>query len=456
MKQSSLKILVVEDDDLHRHNLAKQLSNQGHEIQQAASKAQALDKISNGQFDLSFVDLDLDERRAGFDLIPLLKKKGVYSVILSGHREEAYVEEGYGKECDDYLTKPFKATAVDEILLNYRGSSQKTRLRKLIAQKMITQDPDHLQQFDILVESMGIKKLPILITGPSGVGKSVLAEILHEGWHGHKDRFVEINANSLSDTLLQSELLGHVDGAFTGAHKKRIGKIAQADQGTLFIDEIGTIGTRMQHTLLVPLANGHFSPVGSNERLYSDFKLITATCEELHEKISAKQFREDFFNRISGVTVKFKPLKERRQDIELLLNHVQKNFGEGRGMAIRPSAKKALLEYDWPGNEREFFEFWKSKAKTKKPVFSVEDLPHKIATNSYPGKHAYNLLTERQIKYVEEVGLKAFLAELEKEVADHFRRKLGKDRPIRPLMRHLGYSQKKVTSLLDELKEAEL
>jgi len=455
MKQSPLKILVIEDDELHRQNLAKQLMNQGHEIHQAASKAQAVDQISNGQFDLSFVDLDLDERRAGFELVQLLKKKGIYSVILSAHRESSYVEEGYESRCDDYLTKPFKPSAVDEILSSYRGSSQKMRLRQLISQRLITQDPDHLQQFEILTESMGIKKLPILITGPSGVGKSVLAETLHEGWYGNKERFVEINANSLSDSLLQSELLGHNDGAFTGANKKRMGKIAQADKGTLFIDEIGTIGLRMQHTLLVPLANGHFSPVGSNERLSSEFKLITATCEDLHEKIATKQFREDFYNRISGVTVKFKPLRERRGDIELLLDSVQKDFGDGRGMAIKPSAREALLNYDWPGNEREFFEFWKSKAKTKKPVFSIEDLPQKIVTNSYPGKHTHRLLTEKQINYIEEVGLKTFLSELEKEVADYFCRKLGKARPIRPLMRHLGYSQKKVISLLDEIQEIE-
>ena len=451
MKQGSLKILLVDDDELHRHVLTKQLFDQGHQVEQAASRAGAVAQISESSFDLSFVDLDLDEKRAGFELLPLLKRKGIYSVILSAHREDDYIEEGYSRHCDDYLTKPFKPSAVDEVLKTYRGSSQKSRLRKYLAQTFITQDPYHLQQYDILADSMGLK-VPIHITGPSGVGKSVLVSTLHQGWHGNLDRFVELNADGFTDNLLQSELFGHEEGSFTGAKRKHLGKIAQAHQGTLFIDEIGTIGIRMQHALLLPLANGYFSPVGSAARLFSDFKLVTATCEDLYEKIASKKFREDFYNRISGVSVHFKALRDRRPDIELLLDHVQQNFSDGRGMVIRPSARKALLSYDWPGNEREFFQFWASKANAKKPIFSVEDLPDKIVKNDYPEKHASSLLTERQLKMIEEIGYKAFATELEKEVADYYRKKTGKERPVRPLMRQLGYSQKKVLALLDQLE----
>lgn len=450
MKIGALKILLVEDDELPRHLLSKQLTSRGHVIDQAASKAEAIEKISKSSYDLSFVDLDLDERRAGFEILPHLKRKGIYSVILSAHGEAEYVEEGYDKNCDDYLTKPYREKAVEEVLINYFGSSQKVRLRKFLAQKLITQDPDHLRQYETLIESIGIK-VPIHITGPSGVGKSVLASVLHEGWHGNLDRFVEVNADGFSDNLLQSELFGHEAGSFTGAKGKHHGKLALAHQGTLFIDEIGTIGIRMQHALLVPLASGHFSPVGSNARLHSDFKLITATCEDLYEKIAAKKFREDFYNRICGIKVHFKPLRERRKDIELLLDHVQKTFGDGRALVIRPSARKALLEYDWPGNEREFFQFWASKAKTRKPIFSLEDLPDRIVRNEYAGKSDFKILTDRQLKRIEEGGFKSFVSEIERELISHLKKTLGKDRPVRPLMRHFGYSQRKVESLLDEM-----
>ncbi|MDB5036777.1 MAG: putative response regulator in two-component regulatory system [Bacteriovoracaceae bacterium] len=447
MKKSHLKILIIEDDELQRNNLTKQLTDLGHEVHYAVSRSQAREQVTRQAFDVSFIDVDLEERRAGFELIPDLKRKGIYSVILSGHREEEYVEEGYKNECDDYLTKPFKLAAIEEILQNCVGSDQKIRVRKLIAQKFLTQDPDHLKQYEILVDNLGTK-VSLHISGPSGCGKSVLAKTLHEGWHGTRDKYVEFSPEGLQDSTLQSELFGHEAGSFTDGKKKRVGLLGQANGGTLFIDEIGTIGIRMQKSLLVSLANGNYSPLGSEKMLHSDFKLITATCEDLYEKMAAKEFRQDFYNRIAGLTVHFKSLRERPRDIELLLDHVQRNFGGGRGMVIRANARKALVNYDWPGNEREFFDFWESKRKSKKPIFSTEDLPEKIVKNEYEEKYSYKVLTPKQAKLVEEVGLKTFILEIEREVVEHFIKKVGKARPIRPLMRHLGVGQKKAQNLL--------
>ncbi len=445
-----LKILVVEDDKLQRINLQKVLTKLGHEVHLAESKSEALEKISQHPFDISFVDLDLEERRAGFNLVPALKGRGAYTIILSAHREEDYVEEGYNHRCDDYLVKPFSPTAIEEALSKYGGSDQKTRLRKIISEKFLTQDKDHLKQYEILIENLNVK-VPIHISGPSGVGKSELAKALHEGWYGNFDSYVEFSPDGIQDSLLPSELFGHADGSFTGVKGRRTGKMGKAHGGTLFIDEIGTIGLRMQQALLGPLSAGNYSPVGSDDILHSDFKLITATCEDLYQKIADKSFREDFYNRVAGLKIQFKRLKDRPKDIELLLDHVQRNFGDGRGMAIRADARKALIAYDWPGNEREFFHFWSGQKNTKRPIFAAEDLPVHILTNDYPGKFSLKIATADQIKYVEEVGLNRFVSDLEKEIVKHFVRKSGKERPVRSLMRHLNISQTKVESLLSEL-----
>lgn len=450
LKPIPLKILIVEDDALQRINLQKALKDFGHDVQCVESRIQALDIISKIKFDISFVDLDLDEKRAGFQLVPVFKSNGIYTIILSGHREEAYVEEGYQVECDDYLTKPFKLSAIQDVLSKYGGSEEKARLRKLISKKFLTQDEDHLKQYDILVENMNTK-IPIHILGPSGVGKSELAKIIHEGSFNHFDNYVEFSPDGLQDSILQSELFGHVDGSFTGAKGRRTGKLGKAHNGTLFIDEIATIGLRMQQALLGPLSNGNYSPVGSDQILHSDFKLITATCEDLYQKIAGKTFREDFYNRISGFKIHFKGLKQRPKDLELLLDHVQKNFGGGRGMVIRADARKVLMNYDWPGNEREFFHFWDSKRNIKKPIFSASDISAQILKNEYPGKFSYKIATADQISYVEKVGLNQFISELEKEIAEHFVKRAGKERPVRFLMRNLDVSQNKVKGLLNDM-----
>ncbi|MFA5140473.1 MAG: sigma-54 dependent transcriptional regulator [Elusimicrobiota bacterium] len=345
---SKLKVLVVEDERLGQKIMAKHLT--GHLVEFAGDLAAAKQRLDAGRFDLCFIDLHLGEgdRPSGLELIRMAAEKGVYSVVMSSHDTEEMVVQAYELGCRDFYAKGNEQANIGAVLSKYHRDKAGFDSEDIFAGQFVTEDP--ATRASILE---GVKyaasDLPIMILGPSGTGKTCLGKIIHEH-SGREGEFVAINCAAYAENLLEAELFGHKEGAFTDATGSRKGKLAQAHKGTLFLDEIGAMSLDMQAKLLKAIEERTFYPVGSDKAETSEFRVISATLEDLQRLIAQGRLRFDFFQRIHGLTIKLKPLSERKCDILPLVRFFTRG---GKHLSISQEAKACLLGHPWPGNARE-------------------------------------------------------------------------------------------------------
>ena len=352
MKSKKLKILLVEDDLLSRLSLKSRLDLIG-EVHEAPSKAAAVALIEYNQFDMAFVDLDLEYELAGLEVVTQLSSKQTYTIVLSGREDESVIEKAYSLGCRDYLAKPFTKTGLELIFKKYASVINKNKTLQELKDIFLTDDISLVKELEIIDQAL-LGSRPILITGESGTGKTFLAKFIHqlsEKTLGKKTAFVHLNCAEISESLIESELFGYEKGAFTGAQKSKKGMLELADGGILFLDEIGTMPIATQKKLLKAIEEKTFFPLGSEKSTHSDFRLISATCEDLKVKIEKGEFRADFFFRIEGFNVTLKALRERKDDINKLTQFFVKK-GE-RLIVFDSAAKLAMSDYQWPGNVRE-------------------------------------------------------------------------------------------------------
>lgn len=343
-----LSILVVDDDPLARKLMETHLCD--HRLEFAKDAQTARQKIEAGGHDLCFIDLDLGEKdeTSGLNLIPAARSSGLYSVVMSGHDSENCVERAYTLGCDDFYAKGNEGANISDIVTRYKARRRQSQNEDIFRDEFITQDP---VTRDVISEALKYAacELPILILGPSGVGKTSFARIIHN----HSKRFgefVAINCSSYTEDLLEAELFGYRKGAFTGAIDNHKGKLLLADKGSLFLDEIGSMSLKMQTKLLKAIEERSFYPLGSDKPETSKFRLISATLEDIQGLIKSGKLRFDFFQRIHGLTIELKPLSQRKCDILPLISFFTR---QGRRLSFSPEAKEALLQHDWPGNVRE-------------------------------------------------------------------------------------------------------
>lgn len=347
-----LKILVIEDDSLAREVMAGNLAGQA--VEYAADRATAERKLKAGRYDICFVDLLLGENDdySGLKLIPLAVAKGAYTVVMSGCDTEETISKAYALGCKEFYVKGNEEANIPAIIARYLQGDAGKKVDGIFFREFITNDPATRA---LVAEALryAASHLPILILGPSGTGKTTLAELLHRH-SGRKGDFVAINCAAYTEDLLESEMFGYKKGSFTGAQENRKGKLAQADGGTLFLDEIGAMSQNMQVKLLKAIEEKSFYPLGADKPEYSDFRVMSATLEDVQKLLAEGKLRFDFFQRIHGMPITLKPLAQRKCDLFPLIEAFTK---KGKRLAFELGAKDYVLDYTWPGNTRELKRF---------------------------------------------------------------------------------------------------
>ena len=356
------RILVVDDEEGIRHVLKQVLEYEGHEVRTAGGGGEALTLHDEFTPDLTFLDVKM-ARMDGLEVLGRIRESDPSAVVvmISGHGSIETAVEATRRGAYDFLEKPLDT---DRILvtirnaLQQRGLSQEvTRLRDEVESRyeMVGRSFAIRSVLD-RIEKVGPTDARVLITGENGSGKELVARALHRVSPRAEEAFVEVNCAAIPAELIESELFGHVKGAFTGAHADRTGKFEQADGGTLFLDEIGDMSLSAQAKVLRALQDGVVTRVGGDRPIHVDVRVIAATNKELDEEIAEGRFREDLFFRLNVVPIDVPPLRERRDDIPMLVRHFTERAIEEQRLPPRrlaPEAVEQLSQMQWPGNVRE-------------------------------------------------------------------------------------------------------
>ncbi|RPI59335.1 MAG: sigma-54-dependent Fis family transcriptional regulator, partial [Planctomycetaceae bacterium] len=358
-------ILIVEDEVAHAEAIAEGLSRQGHRCTAVHDGAAGIARIQNHAYDIIITDLVLGGEEDGLAVLAAAMKFSPQSkvILITAHSSVQTCRTALQQGAFDYIEKPLDlddlraAVARAAELTAQRRTIQELRHRlddKYGFENIIGNSPAMLRILET-IRRIAQADLPVLILGESGTGKELIANAVHMNSRRAEERFVAINCAGLSESLLEDELFGHVKGAYTGAAADRPGRFEHANGGTLFMDEVGDMPMAMQAKLLRVLENGEVVRVGSNEPIRVNVRIISATNSDLAQKVQEKKFREDLYFRIKGATLNLPALRERREDIPLLIEHFIKQANASHDSKIKGvtnDAKRLLMAYPWPGNVR--------------------------------------------------------------------------------------------------------
>ena len=359
------KILVADDEQSMREFLDIMLKKEGYKVSLASNGEEVVKMIDNDLFDLVLLDI----RMPKLDGISALKKIKAIApetivIMITAYASADTAIKAMKEGAYDYITKPFK---VEEIKLIINNALEKKNLQKEnILLKQVVRDRYHfgniigqslkmVSLYDLL-EKVSPTKTNILIAGESGTGKELVAKAIHYNSPRKEKPFVTLNCGAIPESLIESELFGHMKGAFTDAIATKKGLFEVADEGTIFLDEISELPLLMQVKLLRVLQDKEFKRVGGTEDIRVDVRIISATNKDLEEAVKEKRFREDLFYRLNVIQIKLPPLRDRKEDIPILANHFLKKYSEELNkniLKISPEALQILLNYEYPGNVRE-------------------------------------------------------------------------------------------------------
>ena len=383
MKKLLPEVLVVDDDEEFRSLLLQRLTRTGFAAEAVASGAHALEVAQRRQFDVAVFDMQMP----GMSGLELLEKfKAVYPetevILLTGQGTIESAVQAMQLGAFNYLLKPFGMSeleaqitkAAERRALRKENEQLRTILSRRRNATKIIGNSAAMKEIFRLIDRAGPSNRAILIQGESGTGKELVAEALHEASQRADRPLVAVNCAALPETLLESELFGHEKGAFTGAVAAKQGLFEAADGGTLFIDEIGEMPGSLQAKLLRVLENGTLRRVGSIQERKVDVRLLAATNRNLQEEIKAGRFREDLYYRINVMSLELPPLRERKGDIELLVDHFL-----GDDWHVEDDALQALVNYSWPGNVRQLINVLeRAKILADDDVIRLKELPREV------------------------------------------------------------------------------
>src|SRR6266446_6222318 len=364
MAESAKHLLLVEDEVPLRLAVAEQLADRGYSVEQAEAGEAPIARL--GEFAFAVIVTDL--RLPGIDGSAVVESAvarypDIIAIVVTGYGTVKDAVEAIKRGAADFVNKPFQIDellhSLDSALERRRLKSENAYLRAQLQERYrfegVVGKGRAMSRLFQLLETVAPTNSTILITGETGTGKEVVARAIHHNSPRRLFRFVALNCTAIPETLLEAELFGHVRGAFTGAVGNRQGRLEQAHKGTLFLDEVGTMSTALQMKLLRVLQEREFERVGDSNTTRVDVRIIAATNSDLGRMVAEGQFREDLYYRLNVIPVQIPPLRERRDDIPLLVQHFLDKFrGDGRAAAtVSQEAMRRLMSYAWPGNVRQ-------------------------------------------------------------------------------------------------------
>ena len=431
MADTQKHLLIVDDEGTLRSAISERLADHGFSVEQAGSGEEALQRLTGFAFDILITDLRLPGI-SGRDVLDaaLERYPDIIAIVITGYGTVKDAVDAIKQGAADFITKPFQFDALLHVLRSAieqrRLKSENAYLRSQLEDRYridgLVGRSRVMRDLFQLLETVASTSSTVLITGETGTGKELAARAIHHNSPRRANRFVALNCSAIPETLLEAELFGHARGAFTGAVGTRQGRVEQAHKGTLFLDEVGTMSPSLQAKLLRVLQEREFERVGDSHTIKIDVRVIAATHSDLAKMVAEGAFREDLFYRLNVLPVQLPPLRDRREDIPLLVQHFLQRLAADTGrsaMTVSQEAMRCLMAYRWPGNVRQL-----ENAVERALAFSqgrthidVQDLPPEIQNQAGIIEGAETWLPEDGIdfeRYIEGIELSLIKRSLER------------------------------------------
>lgn len=437
--QNELRILLVEDD-LYTQSISKRILSRFGKVEAASTKEEAQSLLRAKAYDMAFLDLNLHGKLDGINLIKITQDHKAYPVVVSGETDKTIIQKSLQTGAKDYLLKPFDDQKLDSVIARYFLNKKEMGLLQKIRKGFITRNEKQATELSKIV-NLAISDKPIFIDGETGTGKRVIAHLIKETLSC--DNFIEVNCSQFTGDTTRSELFGHKSGSFTGANTDKIGLLQKAHEGIIFLDEVHALPLEVQRLLLKALEEKVFYPVGSNIPVKSNFRIMAATCEDIHSLITEGRFREDLFARISTFQINLFPLRDRSEDILPLFDHfISKQPFQ---MLITEESQKILQAYSWPRNTREVQDLLENWVVNGHRLITPDLIPLRIRENR-PAES--KIFSQQHLDLIEDMGLKDFLGHFKKELIQEFvKRNNGS---IRQAAKKMGIAPSTISELLSE------
>ena len=398
MPEKKIHLLLVEDVDTLREATAEHLEEHGYQVTQAASGEAALEHLAGFAFDIVVTDL----RLPGIDGTQLIETAvqqypDLIGIVVTGYGTIKDAVEAIRRGARDFITKPFQfahlrhvlESAIEQRRLQSENAYLRSQLEDRYRFEGIVGRSAPMRQLFTLLETVAATSSTVLVTGETGTGKELVAKAIHHNSPRRRERFVALNCGAIPETLLEAELFGHVRGAFTGAVANRQGRLEQAHRGTLLLDEVGTMSAGLQAKLLRVLQEREFERIGDGRSVRIDVRVIAATNSDITKLVRDGAFREDLFYRLNVLPIHLPPLRERREDIPLLVHAFLQKMGSSLvpprpEVVFSQEALRRMMAFDWPGNIRQL-ENVVERSLVLTPgrtQLDVADLPHEIVAGA--------------------------------------------------------------------------